>query len=139
MSREATVYAGLAITAGNLRYRTPATSFRADVAGAKGPSPGAITVSATGTDVDFSELTSPSLCYIKNLDEASYVDIGPRDPDSGVFHPFLKLLPGESVALRLAHNLGSESTGTGSGTGNATFRMRAYPSAAVVSVEAFDE
>jgi hypothetical protein len=139
LANEATIYSGLAVTTGNLRYRTPSTSFRADVAGAKGPSPGAITAAVAGTDVDFSELTTPALCFLKNLDETNWVEVGPRDPDTGVFHPFLKLLPGESCAVRLSHNLGSEVTGTGSGTGNATFRIRANTAACVVQVDAFQE
>lgn len=140
MANEATIQSSLAITKDNLSYRTAAASFRADVTGTKGPSPGAITVSVSGTDVDLSQLTRPGLCYLKNLDSTNYVTVGMRDPDTGSFQPMLKLLPGEGFVLRLAGELlSNELTGTGTATGNSTLRIRAYSASCVVLVEAFEE
>jgi hypothetical protein len=99
-----------------------------------------VTVSVSGTDLDLSGLANPGLCYVKNISADYYVVLGPRDPDTGVFTPVLKLLPGEGFALRLAGELlGSEATGTGTGAGNTVLRARAYGGSAVLQVDAFEE
>ena len=140
MSDEATVRTSLQILKSPLDYRGQPTVFHADVAGTKGPSPGAIAVSPAGTDVDLSELTTPALCRIQNLDDEHFVEFGIWDPEGNTFYPLGEILPGESYVLRLSRNLHQEfGTGTGtSGAGTNRLRLKAWSVALDVLVEAFD-
>ena len=140
MASEARVQSGMRIQVGSLVYQSQPTSFVADVAGAKGPTPGAITVSTAGTDIDLSELTTPGLCRIMNLSTVNYVTYGIWDPESSKFYHLGEALPGESYNIRLSRLLGWEA-GTGTGTdGPETNRLRFYANAAAcdVLVEAFE-
>lgn len=141
MSNEAQVVSSLVVRAGKIIYNQP-HSFTADMTGRKGPVPGAMAVSTTGTDVDFSQLTTPALCRLCNLSETNYVEFGIADPETGRFYPLGEILPGESYVLRLSRNLQEEySTGTGTGSvGPNTNRLRLRANAAEcnVQVEAFE-
>lgn len=123
MANEATVRASLAIRTGNLNYQSQPASFQADVAGVKGPTPGALSVSPRGTIVDLSQLTTPGLCRVQNLSESDYFELGVYDVETDVFYPLLEFLPGESFVMRLSRNLGEEYVGTGTGTTAATNRL----------------
>jgi hypothetical protein len=143
MANEITVNCALNITAGNLKFRSQPTSFRADItAGAMGPSPGAFTAALAGTHVDFSALTTPGMCVIRNFDTANYVMVGIHDGTE--FYPLLELLPGEAYALRLSRYIG-RSVGTGvAGTaaydgGTYTLMVKSTVAPCKVSVEAFDK
>lgn len=137
MSNEATVRSYLRIKVGNVDYRSNSNEFRANVSDGKGPSPGAVTVSVTGTDIDFSELTTPALCRLTNQDATNFVEYGMWD---GVdFLPLGEILPGESYVIRLSRNLGSTyGAGTGTTGSSKTFRVRADTAPCDVAVEAFD-
>lgn len=140
MSGEARVRSTLQIVNGNLKYQPKSVSFNPDVAGTKGPVPGAIAVTTAGTDVDFGELTTPALCKITNLDSTNFVEYGIWDPEGNTFYPLGELLAGESYVLRLSRNL-QEEFGTASGTiGANTNRLRLKADAATLnaSVEAFE-
>lgn len=115
MAGEATIRSSLQIRKGNLQYSSLPSSFIADVAGVKGPVPGAIDVTSVGVDVDFSELASPSLCRLQNLDDTYYFEYGIWDPEGAIFYPLGEVLPGETYVIRLARYLQAEY-GTGSGT-----------------------
>lgn len=138
MSDEARLTVSLQITSGNLEYQSRPTAFQADVAGAKGPTPGAITASTSGTNVDLSQLTQPGLCRIMNLDETNRVEVGVHD--GLLFHPLLELLPGESYVVRLSRNVGEEEDMPGTGTTGDVNALcvRANTAACVVLVEAFE-
>lgn len=133
MSDEAQIRSSLQINKGNLRYSSQPTAFRADVSGTNGPTPGAIAVATTGTNVSFAALTTPGLCRLMNLDSTNYVTWGIYD--GAFFFPLGEILPGESYVIRLSRILGSESPGTG--TGN-SLRMVANTAACNVAVEAFE-
>lgn len=139
MSNEATIQSSLIIRSGKLDYRSQPGSFQADVSTAKGPTPGAITVSTAGTDVDLSELANPSLVRVMNLDNANYVEWGVHDGTT--FHPVGEMLPGESYVFRFSRNLGEEETVAGTGTTAVihAFHMRANAAACVCLVEAFEQ
>ena len=142
MADEAQIRSSLQIAKDSLEYRGQPTVFNADVSGTKGPTPGAITVSAAGTDVDLSALTTPGLCRIQNLeaDGGNYVTYGIWDPEGGKFYPLGELLPGESYVLRLARDIEAEY-GTGGGTTGSPvnkLRFKANTAALVVLVEAFE-
>jgi len=141
MSDEASIVASLQILNGNLEYHNTPTSFTADVTGVNGPTPGAITVPTTGIDVDLSQLTTPGLCWMMNLDDTNYVTYGIWDPETYKFYPFGKLKPGETSLFRLSPNICKE-LGTGTGTTGPvtnTFHMRADTAECVVGVEAFED
>lgn len=140
MADEAIVRISLTMKSGYQDYRNNPTSFNADVANPAGPTPGYITASTAGTDVDLSELANPGLCVIQNVDDTNYVHWGIWDPENALFFPIGKLLPGEMSIIRLADNFGVEYQGTGPGTGPHTNRLRikANTAACGVKVEAFD-
>lgn len=140
MANEATVRASLQVRKGNLYYQSNPSSFRADVSGAKGPTPGAFTASTDGTDVDLSELDTPGLCRVMNLDDTHACLLGRWDPDTSRFYPVVKLLPGESYVLRLAEDVLDEYAGTGTGTTAtaSTLRVKAVSRPVVALVEAFE-
>lgn len=142
MASEATIRTSLQIRKGNLTYQSQPTAFIADVAGTKGPVPGAISVSVPGIDVDLSELTTPGLCRIQNLDSTNYVTYGKYDTDSNRFHPLGEILPGETYVLRLSRYLNDEFIGTGTGTpagSNSRLHLKADTASCNVLIEAFEK
>jgi hypothetical protein len=140
MADEATIISSISLNKGNLQYQSQPQSFTADVSGTKGPTPGAIAVSTTGTNVDLSQLTTPGLVRVLNLDEDHAVHYGPYDPETLRFYPVFKALPGESYVHRFSDLLGDELL-TGTGTGGAStvrLRMLAEVESCDVVVEAFE-
>jgi hypothetical protein len=138
MTDEATIRTSLQITSGNLKYRSYPTDFTADVAGKKGPVPGAITAAVLGTDISFAELTTPAWCWIYNMDDTNFVTVGILDPD-GDFYPFLEVLPGECELVRLSRSLGqSWGVGTATSDSGCTLHIQANTAPCVVVVEAFE-
>lgn len=139
MANEATIRTSLMIKKGNIFYQSNPTAFKANVTGTKGPVPGAVSIAATvtGTDIDFSELVTPGLCRLQNLDATNFVTYGIWDGVS--FFPLGELLPGETYVLRLSRYLGEEFAGTGTPADVNTFRMKADTAACNVLVEAFEQ
>lgn len=139
MANEARINSSLQIKTGNLDYQSRPTAFQATVTGAKGPTPGAIAVSTAGTDVDLSELSTPGLCFITNIDSTNYVTYGIWD--GATFYPLGELLPGECYVLRLSRSLTQEyGTGTGTtGTNINRLRLKANGATANIRVEAFEK
>lgn len=144
MANEATVRSMLQIkkTSGSItqiEYTSSPSTFQADVTGTKGPSPGAVTVTTSGTNIDLTELTTPGLCRISNQDATNYVEVGVKDASTSVFYPLMELLPGESYVIRLSRNVGEEyyST-TGTDTGN-SIHCKANTASVVVLIEAFEK
>lgn len=121
-------------------YRSGPATFVATVSGTKGPVPGAFRATEDGTDVDLSELDSPGLCRVMNLDADNPVTLGRWDNDAERFYPVMKLLPGESFVIRLADDVADEYSGTGTGTtaASTTLRVKAHNAACNVLVEAFE-
>lgn len=120
----------LQMTNGNLSYQSAPQAFNpTDAVIAKGPSPGAITVAAGGTDVDFSHLTLVGLCWIQNLSTTDYVTFGIWDDDNNYFYPLGEILAGEYYPIRLSRYLGRKEA-LGTGTGNSaiiTCKLRFIP------------
>lgn len=134
MANEATIQSSLMISKSNLKYRSFPTNFRANVTGSKGPVPGAVLVSVIGTDIDFSELTTPGLVVIRNLSTQYFIEWGVYN--GSTFFPVGEVLPGESYVFRFSRYLNQGYVGTG--TGNDTFRIRASTAPCDVVVEAFE-
>jgi hypothetical protein len=137
MANEARLNVGLSISKSNIDYKSQPSSFRADVSLSEGPTPGEILVDQYGRDVDLSELTTPGLCVIQNRSTTYYVIVGIYDGVS--FFPMLELLPGESFPLRLYRFLGTEFTGTGTGSPASSNRLHvvAVGGSARVLIDAF--
>lgn len=144
MADEASVRSSLNIDKGNVSYRSNPTRFLADVGVEAGPSPGKITVTQEGVDVDLSEVTTPGgFCWVQNQDTVSsstnFVEAGIWD--GSTFYPLMELLQGEAYVFRLARNL-TEEYGTGTGTTGAsvnTFRLKSYNASVPVTVHAFSK
>lgn len=127
MANEATIVNSLHIIKGNLDYLTRPHQFQADVSGTKGPVPGAIEAPATtdGVAIDLSELTTPGLCRIRNLDSTNYVEIGLYI--STTFYAIDQIKAGEHYIRRFSPNLNTSY-----------LRVRANTAAVQVSVETFE-
>lgn len=140
MADEATIRTALQIKVGNLTYVSQPSAFTADVSVANGPTPGVVTCSTNGTDITLSQLASPGLCRIMNIDDTNYVDVGIWSADQSEFLPFMRVLAGESYVIRLSPAINQEWAGTGTGTtaGVNTLRIKANTAACNVLVEAFD-
>lgn len=142
MANEASVRVSLTINKGNLPWSSPQTGWQATLTGTKGPTPGAVTVATgAGTDVVLTELSTPGLCYLRNIDSANFVSYGIKDVASGVFYPLGELLPGEDCVLRLSRVLGKEYAGAGTATDPAANRLhfRADTAAVAVQIMAFEK
>lgn len=140
MADEATVQTMLTIQKGNLDYRSNPISFRATVSGTKGPTPGAIAVSVDGTNIDLSQLTTPGLCLIHNLDSTNFVEVGRWDQTTSRFYPLMKILAGEFYVIRLSPRVEDEYEGTGTGTAVnvSKLRIKANTAPCVVVVSCFE-
>lgn len=139
MANEATVRASLTVRAGQVTYQNPTTTYRADMAAPNGPTPGSVTCGVMGTDINLAQLVEPGLCHLKNLDAVNYVEVGIWDPAGGTFTPFLELLPGEFVVVRLTRNLGEQyASGAGTDAPTRFLRIMANTAPCKVLVEAFE-
>lgn len=108
-----------------LDYKSSPATFVADVSSTHGKVPGGFLAGIEGTDADLSQLTTPGLAYFHNADPDNYVEYGTYDPDTGRFHFFGELLPGEGFVMRLSRNFGEDYYGgPGTGTTAATQRLR---------------
>tara|TARA_R110000824_G_scaffold172434_1_gene350265 strand:+ start:5554 stop:5979 length:426 start_codon:yes stop_codon:yes gene_type:complete len=140
MANEARINSSLSINNGSLKYRSGGGAFNADVAGAFGPVPGAITATTQGVDIDLSSLIAPGLCQVTNLDSANAVKIGRYDSDNLLFFPFLYLLPGETFTFRLDSDIEDEYSGTATSTtsGSTTLRAKGVNSSVDIFFGAFE-
>jgi hypothetical protein len=143
VASEAQLRCGLSIRKGGVVLINESYTFSADVEGTFGPSPGGITVSASGTDIDFSKFTTPGLALISNLEDpgsvTSYLTLGTYDPTTDVFTPVSEIHSGETFPLRFARFVGRESTGTGTLPGyDNKIQLRASSGVIRCSVKGFD-
>lgn len=146
MANEARIQASLSIqkTSNSVKvldYVSRPSAFQANVAGTKGPVPGAINVYTYGVAVDLSQLVTPGLYRIMNLDDTNYVEFGLRDPVTGAFYPLNEILPGESYVGRFSRNIQEDYYNTGTGT-TADIKqvwLKANHATCVVVLEAFEK
>jgi hypothetical protein len=140
MSNEIQVQVGLQIRKDGKLYQSQPTTFKADLIGNLGHSPGRVLATKAGVDIDLSKLVDPGLCWIQNLDTVNYVTVGRWDATTGKFYPVMKILPQEFYIIRLADDVTEEYEGTGTGTGSdtTTLRVKAANAPCYVEIEAFD-
>lgn len=137
----------LQINAGPLRERTDPTNWRGDMPVRGGPTPGEITVTPAGVDVDLSALIKPGVAWMINLDLTNKVSWGVRDAETGKYYPLGKLPPSESDGNAwpqpiyfdddLFEEFGQTGTGT-SGPGTNFLHLRAYNQNCRVVIKAFE-
>lgn len=123
-------------------YQSQPTNFIADMDGdPAGPTPGGLVIPTTGRLIYFTELTTPGICWMMNLDPTNYVEVGVFDPQTNVFYPMTEILPGECWAMRLSRNFGEEYSGSGTGTTTPEnyLRLKANGAACEVRIEAFEK
>lgn len=134
------VRASLQIRKGQIDHRSNPTFYTATLTGEKGPTPGAVTCTVEGTDIDLSELTTPGWATIQNMDSSNYVEVGIYDPEALLFYPFLELGPGEILPVKFSRNFGEEYTGvTGTSAPTNRLRVKANGASCVVVVNAFEK
>ncbi len=146
MSREARIPGGLSIrkTSGNvivMDHRPAYNGFTADVDAAKGPTPAAVTVTASGTNIDLSQLTEPGWCELFNMSADQVVQYGIWDTVRHSFSPWGELEPGHGATFKLSRDFGERDDGPGTGTTVETvlvMRMYSDNADAVVYVGAFE-
>lgn len=149
MAKEASVVGNLTITRrlddGTMRSFNNLLpgAFTATVVGRKGPSPGTVHISVTGTDINLSELDDPSLCAMYNPGDYP-IDVGIYDPQRGRFYPMIRLLAGEGYPMRfspyLLGELGPGTGGTGTiGADTNTLRAISQGGVGLLFVGAFDQ
>lgn len=124
MANEAAITSNLFILKGNLSYQSLPLNFRGNVSGTKGPVPGAMAISTSGTSISFAELTTAGYCAVTNLSSTNYVEYGAWTGTT--FYPIGEILPGESYTIRLSRNVGT------------TLRFRANTAPVNVKIEAFE-
>ena len=139
---EATLRIYLQIRKNNIDYRSYPQAYSANVAGNNGPTPGSVLISTSVTDINLSQLVTPGLCRIQNMDTVNFVEWGTHNLVTNVFSPLGEILPGESYVIRLSRFLG-KSLPIGSGTGtisgsNIKFAMKADYAPCICKIEAFD-
>lgn len=138
MSNEATIRSSIDIQHTTLKYRSYPTDFQLTVSTEKGPMVGAIQATLAGTSVGLTEVTTPGLMRVRNLDATNYVTLGIWDGLE--FHPFMEVGPGEHYVIKLPREL-TETYGTGTGTigiGEA-LQIKANTAACNVLVEIFEK
>lgn len=141
MANEIRVRAGLFIEGDTLKFRSHPTEFQADLTNEKGPTPGAIAIAESGTDIDLSQLTDPGWAEFHNISAAGIViHIGSWDGTE--FYPVFELAPGEFSVLKVSQFLSrSFGTGTGTGTfdtGDYNLRAKSVGGAGKLDVAVFD-
>ena len=141
MADEATVRTSLTIKKGSLFYTSQPSAFTATQTGEGGPTPGQLMIPTTGRSIYLTELSTPGLCRIQNLDDTNYVEWGIFDTLTNKFHPLGELLPGETYVFRLSRNLSEQYTGSGTGTTAPEnyWHFKANFAACPVLVEAFEK
>jgi len=130
MANEIQMTAGLSVTNGTLQFNSLPKTVAITQTTKNGPSPGAVTVSTSGTTVSLASLTTPGVCWLFNNDATNYVRYGLYI--SSTFYPFGKLKPGEGAVFRLSDDILTANTAA------AVFRMQANSASCVVQVQAFD-
>lgn len=127
MSAEGRASVSMLIKSGKLIYQSQPTYFTFDVPTGKPPTPGRLTATTGGVNVDLTKLSSPGMCRIMNYDATNYVTFGKWDGTT--FHPLQEVLPGETYIFRLSRTILS---------GSEFLRVVANTASCEVTVEAFE-
>lgn len=147
MANEARIPGGLTIrkisgSVVQMDHKPSYPGFSATVTAAKGPTPGAVTISPAGTIVPIDQLTEPGWCEIVNMDDEQNIQYGLWDRDTTTFFPLGELEPGHGVTFKFSRNFGErhdEGVGTGTtATGIVQLKLYSETADAVAYVGAFE-
>jgi len=131
MANEIQIRSSIRIRNGAQDYNPQPTTFSADQSVQGGPTPGQITIGVLGyEDVDLSELATPGVIRIQNMDTAEVIQYG---VDTLYFG---EVLPEEFYILRLSRYFRQQASGTGT-AGVGALRIWGAVGTKVV-VEAFE-
>jgi len=100
MANEISVSASLAATNGTLIVPTFGGTQQIDQATAGGGGPGFLKIGTSWETIALTDITTPGVCWCKNLDATNYVELGTND--GGGDQEFLKLKAGEYFPFRLS-------------------------------------
>jgi|SRR6185312_1802574 len=136
----ARVTANLQIVQGGLSYQSQPSAFQPSVSGTNGPTPGAVTITTSGTDISLAQLDAMGgLCVLCNIDSTNYVTVGIRDNVTNEFYPIVELLPTEFYVVRLSRKLPKAEAGTGTFSGTrSTLHAKADTANVILRIDAFD-
>jgi hypothetical protein len=144
MSNEVTTRVGLTVRKSSgaialVDYNRSA-SYQSDMAGAKGPTVGALTITTAGEAISLAEVTDPGWCWLHNQSALYRISIGIREPDTDSYYPMLDLLPGMRLPVYLSTDLTEQYEGSGTGTGVANNQLwaKAHGGSADLLVELFE-
>lgn len=125
MANEITVRSELQVKKGGVDYRSFPNDHRVTAVGtANGPTPGSLLIGTTSTYVDLTQLTTPGVCRVRNLDATNYVEFGIYD--GSTFFPLGEIGPLEQYVFKFSRNVST------------SFRMKANTAACRCLVEAFE-
>jgi hypothetical protein len=129
MANEATINCSLGIVqpGGIGTWRSNIGTFRANVLGTLGPTPGGIVATAAGNDVSFGSLVTPALIVLENYDPVNYFEFGIYDSSTTTYYPLGEVQAQEGYIFRLSRRLGFTESNVGTGTIGLgkTFRIKA--------------
>lgn len=141
MANEIRINISLQIKKGNLTFQSNPTAFLDTMSGdAAAPSPGRITVSEQGTDINLSAVGTPGWALFRNLDDTNYVQLGVYNTDQSEFYPFARIKPGQHFLMPVDPDINEEYAGTGTGTTGQlnTLRLLAQTSSCEMEVYIFE-
>lgn len=121
MPNEFTTTVGVTLTNGNLRVSFPQVSRQSNQTTA-GLSDQVLSIGTSEENVSFTDITTPGLCVLHNLDSTNYVEYG--QSDGGTMKKVGKLAAGDVHLIRIA--------------GSVTLRMQANTAACKVRVMCFE-
>ena len=124
-----------------LKYTNDPSSFRIDMSGTRGATPGGLLITTAGVNVDLSLLSTPGIITFYNLGDDYTYDVGAWDADDSRFYPLFQVAPHTGgwpmyLSARLAEEYG---TGTGTeGAGNNALRVKAIGGSTYGRIDAFE-
>jgi hypothetical protein len=102
MANEITLSATLQLSNGLLTPSARAQRIQADQSAANANA-GTQSIGTTHESIDMGGVSSAGYCYIRNIDDDNFIEIGLEV--SAAFAPFAKLLPGEVALFRAGGTL----------------------------------
>lgn len=113
MAATITVQSNMRIVGDNQNRDYQSQQYTEDAVSGFGPSPGYMTITEEGVDVDISELESLGRAILSNYSADHSFDVGLWDGTE--FYPLLEIPAGQQYPIKFSSSLGN-SFGTGTGT-----------------------
>lgn len=96
MANEISVSGSLSVTNGKFKYQSPQSgSLKFDQTTAGGGNPGTVNIGTSDEVISLGDISTPGWCWMKNLDDTNYVDIGPTS--AGAIVPMIRMEAGETA------------------------------------------